>query len=29
VAAVNGDEIAPAALAELAGGHRREEQPAQ
>jgi hypothetical protein len=27
VAAVNGDQIAPAALAELAGGHRREEQP--
>jgi hypothetical protein len=28
VAAVNGDQIAPAALAELAGGHRREETQA-
>ncbi len=27
VATVNGEQIAPAALAELAGGHRREEGP--
>lgn len=29
VAAVSGDQMAPAALAELAGGHRREERAAQ